>query len=105
MRWVTYYESVMMGGKVSDVVVHKDKESATEYFKHHCKSYFQFNPKHIFKSKHIKVKLPMRYGYPFRAFHGVSLLIFKRRMMERFNIDEKEFCAQLKELEGRNIND
>ena len=99
MRWVTYYEHILMGGKVSDVVVHKDKESATEYFKHHCKSYFQFNP------KHIKVKLPMWYGFPFRAFHGVSLLIFKRRMMERFNIDEKEFYAQIKELEGRNIND
>lgn len=99
MRWVTYYESVMMGSKVADIVIHKDKESATKYFKSHYRDYFQLN------RKYIEVKLPMRYGFPFRAFHGVSLLIFKRRMMERFNIDEKEFYAQLKELEGRNIND
>ena len=32
MRWVTYYEDLMMSGKVSDVVIHKDKESATEFF-------------------------------------------------------------------------
>ena len=94
MRWVTYYEHVMMGGKVADIVVHKDKESATKYFKSHCRDYFQLNP-----SQYLKVKLPMRYGFPFRAFYGVSLLTFKRRMMEQFKIDEKEFNRQLKELE------
>lgn len=52
----------------------------------------------------LKVKLPMRYGFPFRAFYGVSLLKFKRRMMERFKIDDKEFNKQLKELE-REEND
>lgn len=93
MRWVTYYESAMMSGKVADVVIHKDKESATKYFKAHYRDYFQLNP------KHIKVELPMRYGFPFRAFYGVSLLKFKRGMMERFKIDEKEFNKQLKELE------
>jgi hypothetical protein len=96
MRWVTYYENVMMGGKVSDVVIHKDKESATRYFKTHYRDYFQLNP------KHIEVKLPMHYGFPFRGFYGVSLLTFKRRMMERFNIDEKEFNKQLKEIEKEN---
>ena len=94
MRWVTYYEHVMMGGKVADIVVHKDKESATKYFKSHCRDYFQLNP-----SQYFNVKLPMRYGFPFRAFYGVSLLKFKRRMMEQFKIDEKEFNRQLKELE------
>lgn len=44
MRWVTYYEDVMMDGKVADIVVHKDKESATKYFKSHCRDYFQLNP-------------------------------------------------------------
>ena len=93
MRWVTYYENVMMGGKVADIVIHKDKESATKYFKTHYKDYFQLNP------KYIEVKLPMSYGFVFRSFNGVSLLSFKRRMMERFDIDEKEFNRQLKGLE------
>ena len=97
MRWVTYFEDAMvMDGKVADIVVHKDKESATKYFKAHYKDYFLFNP------NRIEVKLPMRYGFPFRAFYGVSLLTFKRRMMERFKIDEKEFNKQLKELESEN---
>ena len=93
MRWVTYYEHVMMGGKVADIVVHKDKESATKYFKAHYKDYFQLNP------HNIKVALPMSYGLGFRSFNGVSLLTFKRTMMKRFNIDEKEFNRQLKEFE------
>lgn len=59
MRWVTYFEDAMvMDGKVADIVVHKDKESATKYFKAHYKDYFLFNP------NRIEVKLPMRYGFP-----------------------------------------
>ena len=69
MRWVTYFEDAMiMDGKVADIVVHKDKESSTKYFKAHYRDYFQLN------SKRIEVKLPMRYGFPFCAFYGVSLL-------------------------------
>lgn len=94
MRWVTYYEDVTMGGKVVDAVIHKDKESATKYFKAHYRDYFQLNP------KYFKVKLPMGYGFGFRSFNGVSLLTFKRIMMKRFDIDEKEFNKQLKELAG-----
>lgn len=93
MRWVTYYEHVMMQGKVADIVIHKDKESATKYFKSHYKNYFQLNP------KHLKVELPMNYGLGFRSFNGVSLLTFKRIMMKRLGISEKEFNRQLKELE------
>lgn len=81
-----------LGGMDDETVIHKDKESATKYFKAHYRDYFQLNP------KYIEVKLPMRYGFPFRAFYGVSLLKFKRGMMERFKIDEKEFNRQLKEL-------
>lgn len=33
MRWVTYYEDVMMNGKVADIVIHKDKELATKYLR------------------------------------------------------------------------
>ena len=47
--------------------------------------------------KKLDFKLPMRYGFPFRAFHGVSLLTFKRGMMERFGIDEKEFNLMMNE--------
>ena len=98
MRWVTFYDDVMiMNGRLTDVVIHKDKESATKYFKTHYKDYFQLN------HKHIEVKLPMRYGFPFHSFYGISLLKFKHIMMERFKIDEKEFNKQLKELEcGQN---
>lgn len=95
MRWVTYYEHVMMGGKVADIVVHKDKESATKYFKSHYKNYFQLNP------KYLKVELPISYGLGFRSFNGVSLLTFKCIMMKRLGISEKEFNRQLKELESK----
>ncbi len=98
MRWVTYYENAMlMGGKVADVVIHKDKESATRYFKAHYRDYFQLNP------KYIEVKLPMSYGVAFRSFNGVSLLTFKRKMMNRFKLDEKEFNEQLKEIESEQL--
>jgi hypothetical protein len=98
MRWVTYFDDLMIEGGVADVVLHKDKESATEYFKAHYKDYFRLNNK-------LEVKLPMRYGFPFRAFYGVSLLKFKRRMMQRFNMDEKEFNKELKELERKSDED
>lgn len=91
-RWVTYYGDIMLGGQVADITIHKDKESATEFFRAHYRDYF---PNH----EHIKVKLPMHYGFPFRAFYGVPFLRFKRLIMERFNIDEKEFNRQLKEYE------
>lgn len=86
MRWITYYEGLH---GVTNVVVHKDKESATKYFKAHYKSYFELN-------SNVQVKLPMRYGFPFRAYYGVSLLTFKRSMMKRFNMTEKEFNEELK---------
>ena len=94
MRWATYYENVMMGGKVADIVIHKDKESATKYFKAHYRDYFQLN------HNNIKIKLPMSYGFAFRSFNGVSLSTFKRKMMNRFKLDEKEFNEQLKEIES-----
>ena len=97
MRWVTYYEDIRMNGKVADIVIHKDKESATRYFKAHYRDYFQLNP------KYVKVKLPMSYGFVFRSFNGVSLLTFKRKIMNRFKLDEKEFNKQLKEIESEQL--
>ena len=87
MRWVTYYEFL---GNISNVTVHANKADAEKFFKAHYKSYFQLN-------SNVQVKLPMRYGFPFRAYYGVSLLTFKRRMMKQFDMTEKEFTDELKE--------
>lgn len=37
-RWVTFYEDIFNG--ISHVVIHKDKEEATKYFKKHYTSFF-----------------------------------------------------------------
>ncbi len=68
-RWVTFYEDIFNG--VSDVKIHKDKESATEHFKNNYWRYFQL-------SKKIDVKLPMSYGYPHRRFRGMSITSFNK---------------------------
>lgn len=93
MRWITYYEDVRING-VIDVVVHKDKETATKYFVRHYRDYFEINP------KYIQVELPARYGFPFRAYHGVSLKTFKNRMIKQFNITEEEFYEELETCQG-----
>lgn len=72
MKWVTFYYDAMRGG-VYDFVEHKDKASATEYFKKHYKKYFQLQTE-------IKVKLPMTYGLPFFwQYIGMTLCSFKKR--------------------------
>lgn len=62
-EWVTFHWSLMNG--VSNLIIHKDKETATEYFKEHYRQYFEINQKQ-------EVKLPMSYGYPHRRFYGIS---------------------------------
>lgn len=69
-KWVTFYYDAFRGG-VSNLVVHKDKETATKYFRDHYRSYFQLYQK-------VKVELPMAYGYPFRKFIGVSKPKFEK---------------------------
>lgn len=71
MKWVTFYHDVM-SDKIYDFVEHKDKASATEYFKKHYKKYFQLRTK-------IKVELPMTYGFPFRKYVGMTLRSFKKQ--------------------------
>jgi hypothetical protein len=72
MKWVTFYHDVM-SDKIYDFVEHKDKVSATEYFKKHYKDYFQLQTE-------IKVKLPMTYGLPFLGqYIGMTLCSFKKR--------------------------
>lgn len=71
MKWVTFYHDVM-SDKIYDFVEHKDKASATEYFKKHYKKYFHLQTE-------IKVKLPMTYGFPFRKYVGITLRSFKQQ--------------------------
>lgn len=39
-KWVTFYWSIMNG--TVDLVEHKDKETAREYFLNHYKKYFEY---------------------------------------------------------------
>ncbi len=73
MKWVTFYYDVMQN-KIYDLVEHKDKVAATEYFKKHYKDYSQLQTE-------IKVKLPMVvYGFPLsRQYIGMTLCSFKKR--------------------------
>lgn len=69
MRWVTFHWSIING--VSDVTIHKDKETATKFFKSAYRSYFEL-------SGPFKPVLPCSYGYPHRKFMGMSILSFNR---------------------------
>jgi hypothetical protein len=71
MKWVTFYYDAM-SDKIYDFIEHKDKASATEYFKNHYKHYFQLRTE-------IQVKLPMTYGYPFHKYAGITLYSFKKQ--------------------------
>ena len=68
-KWVTFYYDMFNG--VSDYQEHKDKESATIYYKDNYRRYFQLSRKE-------GIKLPMSYGYPHRKFYGISLQRFKK---------------------------
>lgn len=70
-RWVTFYEDAFRG--IFDYTEHPDRETATKHFKKNYMRYFRM------ATKLPVVKLPMRYGYPFRAFYGMSLQAFKKR--------------------------
>lgn len=70
-KWVTFYEDAFRG--IFDYTEHPDRETATKYFKKNYMRYFEM------ATKIPIVKLPMRYGYPFRAFYGMSLQAFKKR--------------------------
>lgn len=70
MRWVTYHWHIANG--ISDLTIHKDKETATSFFKHEYRRYFEL-------SGRTKVELPMSYGYGHRKFVGVSIASFKKK--------------------------
>ena len=63
-KWVTFYKDEI-SGKIFDYVIHPNKEEATKHFKNNYQKYFQLATK-------IDVKLPMRYGFPFRAYYGMT---------------------------------
>lgn len=69
MKWVTCHWSIM--GGVQDVVVHKDKDTATKYFKTHYRYYFSV-------AGTFKVDLPCTYGYAHRKFIGMSKAKFEK---------------------------
>ena len=69
-RWVTFYEDVFNG--ISHVVIHKDKEEATKYFKKYYTSFFELNTR-------PKIELPMTYGFPHRRFVGMSITSFNKK--------------------------
>jgi len=73
-RWVTFYEDAFRG--IFDYTEHPDRETATKYFKKNYMRYFEM------AQKIPVIKLPMRYGYPFRAFYGMSLQAFRKRQKE-----------------------
>lgn len=68
-KWVTFYEDIFNG--ISDLKIHENKETATDYFKKHYRIYFQMSTK-------INVKLPMSYGYAHRKFKGMSKPMFEK---------------------------
>lgn len=70
MRWVTYYYSVKYG--VFDLTIHKDKETATRFFKRNYSRYFDLCGRAL-------VKLPMSYGFMHRNFVGQTIVAFKKR--------------------------
>lgn len=73
MKWVTYYTSFL--GGLSDVTVHKDRETATRFFNRNYGRYFQLAGRE-------KFKLPMMYGFIHRRFCGESMAKFKKRFPE-----------------------
>lgn len=70
MKWVTFYWSIM--GGVCDVTVHKDRDTATRFFRAVYKSYFEINIP-------FDVKLPCRYGFAHRAFYGMTKTAFEKK--------------------------
>lgn len=72
-KWVTFYYDLMSG--IHDLVEHKNKEDATEYFKKHYRGHFQLN-------RSIKIELPMSYGYPHRKYIGMSKRKFENEFLK-----------------------
>ena len=70
MKWVTYYWSII--GGVQDVVVHKDRATATRYFQRNHRLYFTINTP-------FKAKLPCRYGFSHRGFCGETKTAFEKK--------------------------
>ena len=63
-KWVTFYYGITDG--VRDLVEHKDKASAEEYFIKNHRKYFSNN------TELKNIKLPMSYGYPHRKFYVMT---------------------------------
>lgn len=64
-KWVTFYWSIMNGNV--DLVEHKDKKTAREYFLNHYKKYFALDT-----GMEKDCKLPTSYGYSHRRFYVMT---------------------------------
>lgn len=72
-KWVTFYWSIMNG--TVDLVEHKDKETAREYFFNHYKKYFEYFDLNTDMKKNCK--LPTSYGYSHRRFYAMTKREYK----------------------------
>lgn len=88
MRYVTFYYDLLRK-QVSDLKIHKDKETALKHFNSECYKWFELGTK--FKAD----KLPATYGYPMRKYYGISARAFKQ--MFDISIDEAMSIAKGKE--------
>lgn len=71
---MTFHDSIL--GGITDVTYHKDKDDATRYYRSAYKHYFEINAP-------FKVQLPCRYGFPHRAFLGMSIRSFNKYWADR----------------------
>ena len=85
-KWATFYYDVMRN-TISDMQVHNSKDEAIKAFNNRCKCYFEINSS--FEAK----TLPARYGFAFRAYHGVSSIGFKKM----FGVSLKDWVRENKE--------
>lgn len=69
-KWVTFYWSIMNGNV--DLVEHKDKKTAREYFLDHYKKYFALDT-----GMKKDCKLPTSYGYSHRRFYVMTKREYK----------------------------
>ncbi len=89
MRWVTFHYNVITY-EISAFKVHKDKETALNYFNSTIKSFFEVNTN--FKAN----KLPATYEYDFEKYCGISARTFKKE----FDISVDEALKIVAELES-----
>lgn len=80
-KWVTFYCGIFCGNK--DFVVHKDKQTAENFYKDHITDYMRIKP-------HQKIRLPMSIGIWCGSFVGISAIRFKKDYGDKYEIVNDE---------------